>query len=513
MQRKTTDNRATLKHAVRWAVAFTAIALTRAAAADGPLAANVPVAGVSFTPAVPPVVGLVESGTDNSGRLSLTINKTAVLTTKDKYKRFSIGNPEIADVTAVGPTTLLVTGKKAGSTQVIVWNDQEQSQVIDIAVEVDVQAMRDEFKKTFPDAAITVDVINGQVTLKGRVPNLKMAEQAARVAGAYSKDVINFLEVGGGQQIVLGVQFIEMARSASVQLGFNSFFTDGHTRIGFDNAPGGNPIGAFATGAAEATIPSSATVFAAGTIGKTAFETFIQALKQNNLARTLAEPNLVAISGEDANFLAGGEIPIPVPQAGAGGSSTITIEYKEFGVRLKYNAVVLGDGRIRLKVEPEVSSLDYNNGTTIQGSAVPGLTTRKVSSIVEMSEGQTLALAGLLQRSVNAKSAGTPGLSDLPIVGAFFRNVQYTRTETELVILVTPRLAQAMNPGQVPPTPGANWRYPNEWQLFGLGDLGGPVDNKKTGPTTVPTELPRYVGPNGFDEQGVQSPVAQVDSK
>ena len=182
-------------------------------------------------------------------------------------------------------------------------------------------------------------------------------------------------------------------------------------------------------------------------------------------------------------------------------------------MRLKYNAVVLGDGRIRLKVEPEVSSLDYNNGTTIQGSAVPGLTTRKVSSIVEMSEGQTLALAGLLQRSVNAKSAGTPGLSDLPIVGAFFRNVQYTRTETELVILVTPRLAQAMNPGQVPPTPGANWRYPNEWQLFGLGDLGGPVDNKKTGPTTVPTELPRYVGPNGFDEQGVQSPVAQVDSK
>ena len=513
MQRNSNDNRTILKHALRWAVAFTAVALTRAAGADGTATANVAVSGVSFTPAAAPVVALVQSGVDNNGKLTLSVNKTAVLTTKDKYKRFSIGNPDIADVTAVGPTTLLVTGKKFGTTQIILWDDQEQSQVVDVSVEFDVQALRDEFKKTFPDTPIDVDVINGQITLKGRVPSLKVADQAQRVATAYSKDVINFLEVGGGQQIVLGVQFIEMSRNASVQLGFNTFFTDGTSRVGFANAAGGTPIGAFATGAEEATIPSTATVFAAGAIGHTAFETFIQALKTNNLARTLAEPNLVAISGEDASFLAGGEIPIPVPQSGTGGGSTITIEYKEFGVRLKYNAVVLGDGRIRLRVEPEVSALDYNNSVSIEGSTVPGLTTRKVSSLVEMNEGETLALAGLLQRNVNATNSSTPLLGDLPIIGAFFRNVQYTRSETELVILVTPRLASAMSPGQVPATPGQKWRYPNEGQLFGLGDLGGPMQDKHGNPTTVPTDLPRYVGPNGFDEQPVQPAVAQTDSK
>ena len=469
--------------------------------------ANNPLDLVGFAQApAQPAVSLVETGIDD-GKLQLTINKTAVVTTKEKYKRFSVGQPEVADVTAVGPTTLLVTGKKPGTTQIIVWNEAEQSQVIDVSVGVDVQAIRDEFKKTFPDAPITIDVVNGQITLKGRVPNLKTAEQAQRVAEAYGgAGVINFLEVGGGQQIVLGVQFIEMSRAASTELGFKALFNDGGSSIGFNNGAGGNAF----TG----DVASNVTLFGAGNIGGMAFEAFLSAMKSNSLARTLAEPNLVATSGEDAEFLAGGEIPVPVPQAGSGGSSTITIEYKEFGVRLKYNAVVLGDGRIRLKVAPEVSELDYSNNTTVAGLPVPGLRTRKVSSIVEMNEGQTLALAGLLQRRVDSRASGTPGLSDLPVIGAMFRSVKYERSETELVILVTPRLAQAMNPDQIPTAPGGNWRYPNELQLYGMGDIGGPTtpDGAKSTGGNLPA--PRYVGPTGFNEPEVLQPsVASTDSK
>jgi pilus assembly protein CpaC len=518
-------NKSIVRQSVRLSAAIVVCGILGTANAAEPAATPAPTtstqavvanaaAEVSFTPAPDQGGEVIDTGLKN-GKLNMAVNKTAVITTKEKYKRFSVGQPDIADVTAVGPTTLLVTGKKYGTTQIIVWDELEKSQVIDVSVEFDVQALRDEFKRLFPDAPIEVEVVNGQVTLKGRVANLKVAEQAAKVASAYSEKVINFLEIGGGQQIVLHVQFIEMSRAASTELGFRSFFTDGNSTIGTLNGAGATPIGALAQGADNA-IGSGVTLFGSGNIGGMAFEAFLSALKTNSLARTLAEPNLVAISGEDAEFLAGGEIPIPVPQSGTGGGSTITIEYKEFGVRLKYNAVVLGDGRIRLKVAPEVSELDTANAVLIPGTntPVPGIRTRKVNSLVEMGEGQTLALAGLLQRRVDAQNSHTPLLGDLPIIGAMFRTVKYQRSETELVILVTPRLAQAMNPDQVPALPGDNWRHPNEAQLWAFGDLGGPQASKtgKDG-DKVAASPPRFIGPTGFDENAapLQPQVATVD--
>ena len=496
-------NRSIVKTALRWAVAATVAAMVPAA--SGQTTAN-----VGFEPSTPsPLIGLIDSGIGADGKLGLAINKTAVLTTKDKTTRVNVGQPDIAEVTMVGPTTILVTAKKPGATQVIVWNERDQSQSIDVSVNLDVAALRDEMKKSFPDAPITVDVVNGQVTLRGRVPSLKVAEQAARLAGAYTKDVINFLEVGGGQQIVLNVQFIEVSRSASNQLGFSALFSDGGSSFGTIQGP---TSVVDASGTTQ--LGAGVSLFGSGNIGGTLFQTFVQALKQNNLARTLAEPSLVSVSGEDASFLAGGEIPVPVPQAGAGGASTITIEYKEFGVRLKYNAVVLGNGRIRMKVEPEVSELDYNNTTSIQGTAVPGIRTRKVSNIVEMGEGQTLALAGLLQRGVNTSTRATPLLGDLPIVGAFFRNVSYTRTETELVVLVTPHLASAMNPDQMPAAPGDHWRYPNEAQLYGLADMGSDNDPKQP-IASRRLAAPRFVGPYGFAEKTevIQPTTLPTDTK
>ena len=225
------------------------------------------------------------------------------------------------------------------------------------------------------------------------------------------------------------------------------------------------------------------------------FEAFLDALRANNLLRVLAEPNLTCISGEQASFLAGGEFPIPVPQSNGGGT-TITIDYKQFGVRLAFTPTVLGDGRVRLHVMPEVSDLDYTNGVQLNGFTIPALTKRTLETTVELGEGQTLSLAGLLNNRVNASKNVTPLLGDIPVLGPLFRSVRYTRNQTELVVLVTPRLVEAMNPGQVPRLPGELWRYPTEAELFFGQNLGGPAPDTDKAPTVRPS---RFYGATGFN--------------
>jgi pilus assembly protein CpaC len=226
-------------------------------------------------------------------------------------------------------------------------------------------------------------------------------------------------------------------------------------------------------------------IFGGGAAGSTAFRYFVQALRQNNLLRVLAEPNLVAMSGQEASFLAGGEFPVPIPS-----ENGIAIEYREFGVRLNMVPLVLGDGRIRLKMTPEVSDLDFSTPIIIQGSRIPVVTKRTVSTTIELADGQSFAIAGLLDHSVNATKDVTPLLGDIPVLGALFRSVRYERRETELVVLVTPKLVEAMNPNQVPPLPGEAWRHPEELELFFNQDIGGeqpgkPVDAEMTPPAAA----------------------------
>jgi pilus assembly protein CpaC len=226
-------------------------------------------------------------------------------------------------------------------------------------------------------------------------------------------------------------------------------------------------------------------------------DVFVTALRQNNLLRVLAEPNLTAISGQEASFLAGGEFPIPVPQAGGSGNAAITVEYKQFGVRLNFVPVVMGDGKIRLKVSPEVSDLDFSRSVTLQGFSIPSLTKRNVTTTIEMSEGQTFAVAGLLNNRVTSSKHVVPVLGDIPVLGALFRSVRYERNETELVVLVTPRLVEPLNPSQVPPLPGETWRYPTEADLFWKRDLGGPGADAP--PTPADKKAPaRFRGQYGF---------------
>ena len=476
------------------------------AAVRGTVGQEVPASSHSAPPAsVPRMTNeLVYEGTNGSGKLHLAVNKSAVVNTRVPYRQVSIGNPDIIADNQIGPSSILITAKRAGTTQLIIWDDSQRSQVIDVAVESDLDGLQEQLRNMFPSSNIEVANVNGAIALHGRVPNLYVAEQAVALAAPYNERVLNFLEVAGGQQIMLQVRFAEISRSALVNLGFSGFATDGTASFGTINGPGGSPIGALAAGQ-PGSVEQGVTVFGGGSVGNIAFEYFLSALRQNNLLRVLAQPNLVVLSGERASFLAGGEFPVPVPQPGATGS-TITIEYKKYGIQLNFVPIVLGDGRIMLEVAPEVSDLDFSNAIMLSGFRVPALSSRTVNTKVELAEGQTLAIAGLLSSRMQANKEAVPLLGDLPVLGKLFSSVRYERRETELLVLVTPRLVEPMNPEQVPALPVENWRYPTEAELLLHNDLGGPRAPAADEPER---DAPRFQGEHGFVPR--HDPVAAAD--
>ena len=451
------------------AAAGAAIAQDRAPAPAAAPAQTQPTAGGT--------VGIVESGAKD-GVVSLLANRSTVIKTRVPYKNVSIAQPDVADVNLVGPQDILLTAKKPGATQLVIWDDQDRSQVLEVSVAIDLQALQDQVKAIFPDAKIDVAGVNGAVALRGRVPNLQVAEQASELAAPYGEKVLNFLEVSGGQQIMLQIRFAEISRSVNTNLGFNAFASDGRSAFGLNNGAGGGTPGDFAASLTPSALGAGVTVFGAGQANQTRFEYFITALRRNNLLRVLAEPNLVVYSGAHGSFLAGGEFPYPVPQTSSGNGigAAITVEFKKFGVQLDFTPVVLGDGRIRLKVTPEVSDLDFSRSVTISGTIIPSLTKRTLTTEIELAEGQTFAVAGLLNNRTQANKDVTPFLGDIPVLGALFRSVRYERNETELVVLVTPRLVAPMNPGQIPTLPGERWRYPSDGEMLWGADLGGPAD-------------------------------------
>jgi pilus assembly protein CpaC len=440
-------------------------------------------------------LNLIATGTDSNGAIHLMVNRSVVVTTKVFYKNISVGDPTIVAPVPVDPKDILLTAKKPGSTQLIIWDDQNHTQTIDITVESDLGTLRQQLAHMFPDVTVDVSSANGTVVVKGRVPTVTMADQIMQVCAPYSPNPpLNLMEVSGGQQVVLQVRFAEVSRSLTSNLGFNAFTTDGKSTFGFGQGSATNYTAGQAVGITSAnSLPATISLFGSGEFGKTALQYYIEALRSNSLLRILAEPNVMATSGQEADFLAGGEFPYPVPQS-SGGGSVITIAYKDYGVELKFTPVVLGDGHIRLKVAPEVSSLDYSNGVPLAGSIVPGLTKRTLSTTVELAEGQTFALAGLLERQINATSNVTPLLGDLPILGALFRSVSYQDNDSELVVLVTPHLVGAMNPGEVPAMPGEKWRYPTEAELFINHDLGGPLPDNRNGPNSQPAQSYGHYG-------------------
>ena len=450
-------------------------------------------------------------------KLNVHMNKSIVLETRRPYKRVSVGQPDIADVNLLGQSRILVTGKKTGNTQLLVWDDSERVQVMDVVVAVDVAGLQDQVKKLFPNLKLDISAHNGEVILQGHVPSLEVLDQVKTLASSYGTKVNDLTVISGGQQVMLSVRFAEVSRSASTSLGVNLSGTDGKSLFG-SNIGGVAPAGTSnIAGGLTTLLPGSpgaaVTIFGQGLVGKGAIQYFISAMKQNNLLRILAEPNLLAISGQEASFNAGGAIPVPSSQGGVGNAAAVTVDYREYGVKLKFVPIVLGDGRVRLKISPEISDLDWANSVTAGGFRIPGITLRKVSTTIELADGQTFAIAGLLNTSISATKNVTPGLGELPVIGPLFRTVQYSRKETEMVVLVTPHLVEAMNPSDVPPLPGEGWDSPTEFDLYFKGRLGGEIS--KAGKPGKGAKTARFKGQYGFapvtSPKPVQSPVANTD--
>ena len=290
-------------------------------------------------------------------------------------------------------------------------------------------------------------------------------------------EVINLIRVPGPQQVLLKVQIAELNRRAFREIGLSFLFQDSTTAFG-SNISGGIPgIGAEGgdmAGFARLLNPLSAGTTVFGVFGGGNFNYFVQALRRNGMLKILAEPNLMAMHGQEASFLSGGSFPVPVPQSGAvGGTTAITIEYKEFGVSLKFVPYIIDGETIRLSVSPEVSSIDFTLGIETQGTSVPALNERKASTVVELRQGQTLAIAGLLQLEQEGITRRIPVLGDLPYIGRLFSNTSSRLVEKELIVLVTPYLVEPMNPDQVPPVPGAEVTDPDDFELYLLGQIEG----------------------------------------
>jgi pilus assembly protein CpaC len=461
---------------------------------------------VPTQPTQPTMVSTDNAEANATSTITVEPGKAKKWSLDRKIKKANILAPEVADVWALTPNALLITGKKPGTTQVIVTDDADQVQILNVEVTSNIETLRKNLKSLFPDSNIQVEEDNGSLTLHGQVRTLQIARQAEEISVPYASGgkVSNLLEIGGGQQVMLQVRFAEVSKSAEQQLGFNFGGTDGVSVYGSNVGP--NPLGVTpgaTAGAANmllipATALSTASMFGVGAFGSTAFAYFINALESNSLLRMLAEPDLVTTSGQQASFLAGGSIPYPVPQTGTGGGSTITIAWQDYGVNLKFTPIVLGDGRIRLNVAPEVSELDYAHALTLSGTSVPALTKRTVNTTVELGEGQTFALAGLLQDNITASNQQFPILGDLPVLGALFRSVSYQRQETELVVMVTPVLVHGMDPADVTEIPGGKWRDPKPLNLYLLKDLGGEVVNAPQAPPAN-GPIPRFHGEVGFE--------------
>jgi pilus assembly protein CpaC len=397
--------------------------------------------------------------------------------------RVSVANPDVADVDVINPQQLQIIGIAPGVTNFIMWSKDERTWRARVEVEPDLSKLQGQLDKLFPRAKLQASQLGDMLVLKG---TLAKSEESLQLRQFLEKSKLNHLDlsrVAGSQQVQLKVRIAEVSRTALRSLSSDFAMSDGLRGIAVNNAASGtyNP-GTFPPTAGDSiftrTLPGGTTIFGTGTAGEYLFEYFIQALAENQYLRLLSEPTLVAYSGEEATFLVGGEVPIPVSEFGDG-STSISIEYREYGVRLRFRPTVTGEGGIRLVIEPEVSELTDVGSIVVQGTQIPALLTRRISTTLELQTGQTFAMAGLLNQSINARNSRIPWLGDLPILGTLFRSVRYSTDETELVVLVTASLAEPQSiPIEDAPYPGMTHTPPNDWELYIRGSLEGKTPRK-----------------------------------
>jgi pilus assembly protein CpaC len=416
-----------------------------------------------------------------SAPLRVMVGKSLLINTTERLKRISVTDPTIAFAQVITPTQILVHGKAPGEVSLLIWDELERSRSFDLRVDVDVSACSEEEHRVFPDEQISVTPSRAAIVLSGHVSTEDVAKRASELASAYSPRVVNVLTFGpvGAQEVLLQVKFAEVDRSALTQLGANFVSTGATNTLGTITTGQFGGFGPQVLGQQ----PTTTTSTAAGTTTTTSVQTIndvlnlfvfrpdinfgavIEALQTKNLLQILAEPNLIAVNGKKASFLAGGQFPFPIVQPGQG-FTAVTISFKDFGVRLEFTPLIMPNGNIHLDVAPEVSTLDFSNALSISGFTVPALSTRRAETEFELQDGQSFVIAGLMDNRVTDIYNKIPGLGDIPILGNFFKSRSLQKSNSELMVLCTVRRVSAS--GQEPATP----QYPEHFMNKSKFDKG-----------------------------------------
>jgi pilus assembly protein CpaC len=410
--------------------------------------------------------------------IRLTVGKSIVIDYPADIARISTSNPDIADASPVTGREVLVHGKSFGTVTLVVWSKTGQRNFYNITVEQNLEPLRKLLKDTFPAQDIHVQSSRDSLSLTGRVANKDIGDRATALASPFAKTVVNDLQIAEPpveKQILLRVKFAELDRSASNQFAINLIST------GATNTIGRVTTGQFAAPSPSTvqsgSLASNSTFSISNALNIFAFRpdlnlgALIQALESRNLLQTLDEPTLITSDGKEATFLVGGEFPIPVLQGGAN-SGAVTIQFREYGVRLSFTPNITGNNNIRLHVKPEVSALDYTNALSFNGFTIPALSSRKMETNIELGEGQSFVIAGLIDKQVTETLSKIPILSSLPILGNLFKSKEFDRSDTELIVMVTPEITMPLQPGDakpnvpmprpflVPVTPGSTEAFP-----------------------------------------------------
>jgi pilus assembly protein CpaC len=391
-------------------------------------------------------------------KLDLQTNQSFLLDTNLDIRRVSIGKPEIADVTVVTPKQLMVTGKASGETTLIYWTAAGVPTSVDVNVWVE-NGVRKGLEKIVPGEKFEMSGTPETMILTGSVSSETAQHRLVESAKAYTKNVVNLLAVERVEQVMLQVRVAEVDRKVVKELGFN-FLTDGNNTGRGALSPGNAFTPFFGdlrntdTGKVgpNASFSDAVNLFIAKPGAFPKFAAFIRALNDRGAMKVLAEPNLVVSNGAEGKFLAGGEFPVVINTTN-GGTSGPSVTYKEFGVRLSFLPKITPNGEIQMKIAQEVSELDFTNAVTLTGFSIPALRTRKAESSLQLGDGQTFALAGLIDNKISKQISKVPLLGDIPILGALFRSTRYQKEETELVVLVTPRLIRPYEKGKTPALP------------------------------------------------------------
>jgi pilus assembly protein CpaC len=440
--------------------------------------------GVSSVPAIK-----IEREVGAVKNLALETGQNRLLVLSEPIGRVSVADPRVADLKVITPMQLLLTSRGVGTTDLTLWNKHDEPLVLALQVTRNLDRLKAQLSELFPDEKISVSAAGDLVVLSGEVSDVRVPERAAEVAQLHAEKVANLIKVVGNQQVQLEVKFAEVSRSGLRELGINFFHQDAGGRfLGGITNPGLSPD-AFGnvpgTGAGTGLPPIHSAVGGGFSVFFSGLPTFpfsaiLNVLEQSGLAKMLAEPTLVALSGQEAKFLVGGEFPIPI----ASSLGAISVMWKKFGIILNFTPTVIADGALHLKLSTEVSDVDPSRSVTIGGISIPGLTSRQSETTVRLADGQSFAIAGLLSDKIQSTVSKIPLLGDLPILGALFRSVSYQRNETELLVVVTAHLAKPVAPHDAPHLPTENeLNDPNDVQLFLFGSMGGGTPDNDAGGT------------------------------